>query len=398
MTGEEVIARGERYIMNTYNRLPLALVRGEGSYVWDSSGRKYLDFVTGLAVNSLGHRHPRVIEAVRTQLELLFHCSNLYWSSPQVELARLLVENSGLDKVFFCNSGAEANEGAIKLARKYARKKWGPGKFEIISMLKSFHGRTLATLAATGQEKFRRGFEPIPPGFIHVPFNDIHALETAVGPATCAVLLEPVQGEGGVYVGGKEYLKQVRRLCDDAGLLLVLDEVQCGMGRTGKLFAFQHYDIKPDIVTLAKALGGGLPIGAMLATAEVAAAFSPGDHASTFGGNPVACAAGVAVIKAILEEELTLNAARMGEYLIAKLGELKSKHPKILEVRGLGLLIGLELEAGGSAVVNSCYRRGLLVNCIGENVIRLLPPLNTTKEEVDQAVSILEEALSENGM
>ncbi|MGB9858965.1 MAG: aspartate aminotransferase family protein, partial [Moorellaceae bacterium] len=278
MTNAEIIALGEQYVMRTYGRYPIALVRGAGARVWDADGREYLDFVEGLAVNSLGHCHPRVVEAIREQAGKLLHVSNLYWIEPQVELAQMLVENSDLDKVFFCNSGAEANEAAIKLARKYAKLHKGEECYEIISMRRSFHGRTLAALAATGQEKFHRGFEPLPVGFRYVPFNDLEALREAINSRTCAVMLEPVQGEGGVYPADPDYLKAVRELCDKEGILLIFDEVQCGLGRTGYLFAYQYYGVEPDLMTLAKALAGGVPIGAMLAKEEVAAAFAPGDH------------------------------------------------------------------------------------------------------------------------
>ncbi|GAW90850.1 acetylornithine transaminase [Calderihabitans maritimus] len=402
MSNKEIIDQGRECVMNTYSRFPVTLVRGEGSRVWDADGKEYLDFVSGLAVNSLGHCHPRVVEAIQRQAETLLHCSNLYWIEPQVKLARMLVENSVFDKVFFANSGAEANEGAIKLARKYAKLKSGPEKFEIITMKQSFHGRTLATLTATGQEKFHKGFEPLPAGFKYVPFNDLDALKKAISRQTCAVMLEPIQGEGGVNVADPVYLRGVKNLCQEQGLLLIFDEVQCGMGRTGKLFAYEHYGVEPDIMTLAKALGGGVPIGALLAKEEVARAFQPGDHASTFGGNPLACAAGVAAFSALLEEDLVSNAEKVGDYFLGKLEALKERFPFVKEVRGKGLLLGMELTVPGGPVVSYCLEKGLLINCANNYVLRFLPPLNISRQEVDQVTSILEEALmhleEKNGM
>ncbi|CEP66775.1 Aminotransferase class-III [Moorella glycerini] len=395
MDNAALIALGEKYVMRTYGRYPLALVRGEGAWVWDADGREYLDFVGGLAVNSLGHCHPRVVAAIREQVGKLIHCSNLYWIEPQVELAQLLVENSALDKVFFCNSGAEANEAAIKLARKYAKEHRGPESYEIITMRRSFHGRTLATLTATGQEKFHRGFAPLPAGFKYVPFNDLASLRAAVGPRTCAVMLEPVQGEGGVYAANKDYLQAVRALCDDEGLLLIFDEVQCGLGRTGYLFAYQYYGVEPDIMTLAKALAGGVPIGAMLAKEKAAAAFGPGDHASTFGGNPLATAAGVAAFKALLEEGLVENARVLGEYFYQELERLAREFPQLTEVRGRGFLLGIEIDGPADAVVAACQERGLLINSLHGHVLRFLPPLTISKDEIDRAIAILKEALQE---
>ncbi|MBE0466356.1 MAG: acetylornithine transaminase [Candidatus Desulforudis sp.] len=398
MTQEEIIAQADRYLMRTYGRFPLALVRGEGAYVWDAAGNRYLDFVSGLAVNSLGHCHPQVVEAIRAQAGLLMHCSNLYHIEPQVRLARLLVENSALDRVFFCNSGAEAVEAAIKLARKHAKQRHGPDRFEIITALKSFHGRTLAAVTATGQPRYHQGFEPLPAGFRYVPFNDLEALRAAVGEHTCAVMLEPVQGEGGVNVAHPDYLRGVRRLCDEQGLLLILDEVQAGLGRTGRRFAHEHYGITPDILTLAKALGGGFPIGAALAREEVAAAFSPGDHASTFGGNPLACAAAEAAVGLIFADGFLEQVLRVAGHFRTRLAALQDRFPVVREVRGLGLLIGAELSAGiGKAVLGRCQERGLLINCIGEDILRFIPPLTVTETEVDAAVDILSAALAEEG-
>ncbi len=395
MTNAEIVSKGQKYVMNTYGRLPIALVRGEGSRVRDADGREYLDFVGGLAVNSLGHCHPKVVDAIREQAGKLLHCSNLYWIESQVELARLLVENSFGDKVFFCNSGAEANEGAIKLARKYAKKTFGPEKYEIISLKHSFHGRTLATLTATGQEKYQAGYEPLPAGFKYVPINDLSALAEALGPSTCAVLLEPVQGEGGVHVADFAYLQEVKKLCRKHGALLIFDEVQCGLGRTGKLFAYEHSGVEPDIMTLAKALAGGVAIGALVAREEVAQAFSPGDHASTFGGNPLATAAGAAAFSALLAEQMVENSARMGELLAAGLQEFCVKYPFAVEVRGLGLIRGLQLKVDGRPIVDKCREKGVLINCVGSDVLRFLPPLNIGQAEVEQVLQVLDDVLAE---
>jgi acetylornithine/N-succinyldiaminopimelate aminotransferase len=394
MKNQEITADGQKYVMNTYGRLNLSIVKGKGAYVWDADGKEYLDFVSGIAVNNVGHCHPKVVEAVANQAKNLFHCSNLYWIEPQVQLAKILVENSVFDKVFFCNSGAEANESAIKLARKYAKKHGGEDKYEIITMKQSFHGRTLATLTATGQEKFQKGFAPLPAGFTYAPFNDLEAVKRAVGPHTCAVMLEPVQGEGGVLPGEDAFIKGVRKLCDENNLLFIVDEVQCGLGRTGKLFAYQHYEVEPDIMTLAKALGGGAPIGAMLAKDHVAEGFQPGDHASTFGGNPLVTAAGVAALTVILEEDLVHNAATMGEYLSCKLEGLKHKFNFIKEIRGKGLLLGMECEKEVAGIISACLEKGLLLISAGPKVLRFLPPLNITFQQVDQAVGILEEVLA----
>jgi len=388
------IALGEKSIMSTYARQPLVLVRGQGTRVWDVEGREYLDFVGGIAVNSLGHCHPRVVEALKDQAQKLLHCSNLYWNIPQIQLAQLLVEHSALDKVFFCNSGAEAVEAAIKLARKYAKERLGPDKYEIITMRRSFHGRTMGALAATGQEKLHQGFAPLPPGFRYVPFNDLDSLRAALSPHTCAIMLEPVQGEGGVHVAEEDYLQGVAEICRKQGLLLIFDEIQCGLGRTGYLFAYEHYGIKPDIMTLAKALGGGVAIGAMLAKEEVARAFRPGDHASTFGGNPLATAAGAAAFKALLEEDLINRARTLGEYLYYRLEELAHKFPSlVVEVRGRGLLLGIEMRIPVAPVVEACREKGLLVNGVQGNVLRLVPPLVVSKQEIDQALCIIKEVL-----
>ncbi len=388
-----------KFIINTYNRNPDTnpiLVKGRGAQVWDEKGREYLDFVGGLAVNALGHCHPHVIDAAREQMDKIIHTSNLFYTEPQVKLAQFLVENSVADKVFFCNSGGEANEAALKLARKYSKLYVDEGRYEIVTAYNSFHGRTLATLAATGQEKFHKGFEPLIPGFRYASFNDLDSFRSQITAKTCAVMVEPIQGEGGVHVAAKEFLEGLRDLCNENKLLLIFDEVQCGTGRTGKLFAYENYVVEPDIFTLAKALGGGFPIGAMLCKEEVAAGFLPGDHASTFGGNPVACAAALAVLNEIARDDFLYGAAARGQYLVNGLQELKDKFPGLIEeVRGMGLIIGVALEKGGQNVQKGCLRRGLLINCIGDTVLRFLPPLNVAGRELDVALTILEKALEE---
>lgn len=399
MNTKEILDMGDKYVMKTYGRIPIALVRGEGARVWDSDGREYLDFVAGIAVNSLGHCHPAVVEAISAQARQLIHVSNLYYIEPQVKLAKMLVENSCGQRAFFCNSGAEANEAAIKLARKYARTHGGQEKYEIITALKSFHGRTLAAITATGQPKYQQGFDPLPQGFKYVPFNDLEALKEAIGPHTCAVMLEPVQGEGGVIPAAQEYLAGVKELCDKHGLLLIFDEVQCGLGRTGKFLAYQHYGVDPDIFTLAKALGGGFPMGAMVAKENVAAAFQPGDHASTFGGNPLACAAALAATEQLLEHGVMENAATVGEYFKNRLYEIAGLYPSLVrEVRGLGLLLGMELTIEGKDIVARCQEKGLLINCANGNVLRFIPPLIITRDEVDRAMEILREVIDSVGV
>jgi acetylornithine/N-succinyldiaminopimelate aminotransferase len=395
MNTKELMELSDQNIMGTYKRFPVVLVKGSGMQVWDSNGKVYLDFVAGIAVCSLGHSHPKVVEAIQRQAELLTHVSNLYYIEPQIRFAKLLAENSFADKVFFCNSGAEANEGAIKLARKYASEKMGSGKYEIITMKDSFHGRTLATVTATGQEKFQKGFEPLLEGFKHVSFNDIHALAEAVTDKTCGVLVEPLQGEGGIRVPSDDYLEGVRKICDERGLLMILDEVQVGMGRTGVLFAYEHSGIKPDIMTLAKALGNGFPIGALLATDKVASVFVPGTHASTFGGNPLAMAAGVATLETMLQDGILDNCRKMSTYFMQKLKTLQNRHTAIREVRGKGLIIGVEISLEGSDIVNRCMDRGLLINCTSGNVLRFVPPLILTEGDIDRAVEILDAVLLE---
>lgn len=383
------------YVMNTYNRMPVVLRKGRGVKVWGVNGKEYLDFVAGIAVNVLGHCHPRVVVAIQKQAQRLIHVSNLYYNEPQVRLAKLLVENSFADKVFFCNSGAEANEGAIKLARKYAKENMKGERYEIITALNSFHGRTLATLTATGQEKFQKGFEPLMPGFRYVEFNNLKALESAIDEKTCAVLLEPIQGEGGIRVPSPNYLKGVREICDKYGILLILDEVQTGIGRTGRLFAYEHFGIEPDIMTLAKGLGSGVPIGAVLATDKVASSFQPGSHASTFGGNPLCCAAAIATIETVIEDGFILDQCRrMGEYLLQGLNELKEEYSSIIvDIRGMGLMIGMEMAVDCLEITKDCLERGLIINCTAGNVIRFTPPLIVQKRDIDHMLDILDDVL-----
>jgi len=394
MNSQEWMQRFDRSVMGTYKRYPLVLSRGEGCRVWDLEGKEYLDCVAGIAVCSLGHSHPKVVEAIRKQAGILTHVSNLYYTEVQGLLAERLVQASFAGKVFFCNSGAEANEAAIKLARKYGNEVLG-GKNEIITMEGSFHGRTLATITATGQAKFQAGFEPLPAGFRYVPYNDLSALEAAVDGKTCAVLVEPVQAEGGVRVPDPGYLQGVREICDRKGILLILDEVQTGMGRTGTFLAHEAEGITPDIATLAKALGNGFPVGAMLATDKVAAAFAPGNHASTFGGNLLAMAAGLAVLSVLLDEGLLLRAAEAGRYFIEKLRALKEKHASIRDVRGKGLLLGVEMDREVAGILTRCSEKGLLVATAGTHVVRFVPPLVITAAEIDRAVEILDGVLEE---
>ncbi|MGZ3493142.1 MAG: acetylornithine transaminase [Thermodesulfobacteriota bacterium] len=395
MDSQTMMTLSEKYVANTYARYPVLLVRGKGTRVWDLEGEEYLDFVSGLAVCNLGHCHPKVVKAIQEQAEKLIHVSNFYYIEPQIQLASLLCKHSFADKVFFCNSGAEANEGALKLARKYAKEKIGKDRYEIITMERSFHGRTLATLTATGQEKFRKGYEPLMPGFKYVPFNDIKALRNAIDSRTCAVMLEPIQGEGGVNCPSEGYLKSLREICDEAGLLLIYDEVQVGMGRTGKLFAYEHDGIEPDMLTLAKSLAGGVPIGALLIKKGIADSFKPGDHASTFGGNPLATAAGVAAITAIIDEGMLENCQKMGAYFLSRLEEIKKKFAFVKEIRGMGLILGMELKIDGSSIVREMLKKKILINCTMGNVLRFLPPLIVTKEEIDHVIQTLEEVFEE---
>jgi predicted acetylornithine/succinylornithine family transaminase len=393
MSEKEILALANENIMNTYKRFPIVLVKGSGVKVWDANGKEYLDFASGIAVCNLGHSHPQVIAAVKEQVENLMHVSNLYYTEPQAQLAKLLVDNSFADKVFFCNSGAEANEAAIKLARKYAHENMGPDKFELITMKDSFHGRTMATITATGQEKFQFGFTPLLEGFTYAPFNDLEALEAAISDKTCGIMLEPIQGEGGVNIPDDNYLASVREICDRRGILLIIDEVQTGIGRTGKLFAYEHSGIKPDIMTLAKALGNGFPVGAMLATNRIAKAFVPGNHASTFGGNPLAMAAANATVKTMLQEGILEHCRKMGDYFLLQLKRLQQKHKIIKEVRGKGLMLAAQLNIESGDIVNECLQRGFLIISAGDRTLRFVPPLIITTQDVDQATKVLDEVM-----
>jgi predicted acetylornithine/succinylornithine family transaminase len=376
--------------------MPLTLVRGEGTRVWDESGKEYLDFTSGWAVNALGHCHPAVVGAVCEQARTLIQTSNQFYTVPQVKLAELLVENSRLDRVFFCNSGAEAVEGSVKLARRYGKLHLG-GAYRVITTFNSFHGRTLSMVAATGQAKHQEPYVPLPEGFVNVKYNDVDAIREATGPDTCAVMLEPIQGEGGVNIPDDDYLKRVRAWCDEKGILLVLDEVQTGIGRAGALFGYELYDVEPDIMALGKGLGGGVALGAFLAT-ERASVFAPGEHGSTFGGNPLACAAGYATLKFIVDEDVPGKARETGAYLLSELDKLRSKFDYIVDVRGRGLLVAVQISRDLSdAIVRACLERGLLLNPVKPDVIRLIPPLNITKNDVDEAMGILTPVLAEVG-
>jgi acetylornithine/N-succinyldiaminopimelate aminotransferase len=386
------IERADKAVMNTYGRQPLVLVKGEGCRVWDDTGKEYLDFVAGLAVCNLGHSHPDIAKAAAAQLTQLVHVSNIYYTTPMVELAEALVRLSFADRVFFANSGAEVNEGAIKLVRRYSRERFGDGRHRIICMENSFHGRTLGALSATGQSKFWQGFDPLLPGFSFVPFNDLNAVAQAVDDTVCAVMLEPIQGEGGVNLPSPDYFKGLRQLCDEKGILLILDEIQAGLGRTGKLFAYENFGITPDVMTLAKGLANGLPMGALLATEDVAAAFVPGAHASTFGAGPVVASAAKTALGLLSRAEFLSGVQEKGKFLQAKLAEFQSQFPIVREVRGLGLMWGLELTREGADVVTACRERGLLVNCTQGTVIRLLPPLVVSTQELETGLAILRES------
>jgi predicted acetylornithine/succinylornithine family transaminase len=394
LNNREIAKLTDKYVANTYARYPIALVRGKGARVWDADGKEYLDFLAGIAVNGLGHCHPAVVRAIERQAKKLLHVSNLYHIQSQAELARELCRHSFADRVFFCNSGAEANEAALKLARRYGGEHLG-GKYEILTAHNSFHGRTLATLTATGQEKVRAGYDPLPAGFRQIPFNDLGATEAAIDETkTAGILVEPIQGEGGINVADESYMRGLRELCDRRGLLLIFDEVQTGMGRTGKLFGYEHFGVQPDIMTLAKALGGGLPLGAMLAREEVAKSFGPGSHASTFGGNPLVCSAGLAVMKTLLQGGALRNCVRMGKLLAQGLERLKERFSVARAIRGKGLILGLELEMEGAKIVDACMDEGLLLNCTAYKVLRFVPPLTITAKEIERGLAILEKVLA----
>jgi acetylornithine/N-succinyldiaminopimelate aminotransferase len=394
MLTEELEHDSSKYLMQTYARLPLSIVRGQGCKVYDAEGREYLDCVAGVAVNILGHGHPDLVHAIEKQARHLIHSSNLYYSEPQVQLAKQLVDLSFGHKVFFCNSGAEANEAAIKLARKYATETFGPERCEFITMHNSFHGRTLATLTATGQSKVHKGFAPLPVGFSYATLNDLESIKSLITNRTAAILVEPIQGEGGVVVADQTFMKELRALCTERQILLILDEIQTGIGRTGTLFAYEQYGIEPDIMTLAKGLGGGVPIGACLATDQVAQAFGPGSHGSTFGGNPLACAASLAVLRVMEDSQLLEKVRTVGSYLTKGLQELQSRIPLIKDVRGVGLLQGIELSIDGKSVVQDCQTRRVLINCTMERILRFIPPLILTQKDVDQLISVLSAVLS----
>lgn len=393
LTNEEIFAKDKSDYLPVFARYNIVLDHGDGPYVYDTKGKKYIDFLAGIAVNVVGHNYKPLVDAVSQQAGKMIHCSNLYYTEVQVEAAEKLKKLSGMDKVFFGNSGAEANEGAIKLARKYATN-INPEKIQIISALHSFHGRTLATLTATGQDHYHHGFGPLPAGFDYVPYNDIQALEAKMSDKTCAVMLEAIQGEGGVHVPDPDYLPKVRALCNKYNAVLIFDEVQCGMGRTGTFFGCQQFGVKPDIVTLAKGLAGGVPIGAFMATDKVANAFHAGDHGSTFGGNPLACAAACVVLDALIDGNLMENAKEIGAYLQSKFEEYKAKYPNLIkEVRGRGLILGMELTRPGREIANECLDYGAIINCTAGNVLRFVPPLNITKAHVDELISVLDKVL-----
>jgi len=388
------IDTAEQVLAATYSRMPVVFEKGAGATLWDTEGRTYTDFLAGIAVCGLGHAHPAVQKALAEQAGKLLHVSNLFYTKPQTELGEWLTRNSFADRVFFCNSGAEANEAAIKLARKYFFDKGQKGRYRIISMEQSFHGRTMGSLSATGQAKIRKGFEPVLDGFTFVPFNDLEALRAKLDETVCAVLLEPIQGEGGIVCPDPTYLPAVRRLCDQTGTLMILDEIQTGMGRTGKLFAYEHEGAVPDIMTLAKALGNGLPIGAMLAREAVAQAFGPGAHATTFGGTPIMAAGALAVVKTIEEENIVERAARIGDYFMERLQGLQRRHERIEDIRGRGLLLGIKLNEDGAPLVKACLARGFVVNCVQGDILRLAPPLIISTGEIDALIDCLDTILS----
>jgi len=389
----DLITRGNNVIMETYKRFPMVFEKGQGCTLTDNNGKEYLDFVAGIAVNALGHCHPGLMDAMKSQMEKLVHISNLYWSEPGIELAEILTVESGLDKVFFCNSGAEACEAALKLCRVYGKQKKSKEAVEIIAMEQSFHGRTYGAISATGQKKYQANLEPLLPEIYHVPFNDIDALKAQISPKTCGIILEPIQGEGGIYPADLSYLQEVRKICDEENIVLIFDEVQTGIGRSGKLFAYQQYGVTPDVVTMAKGLGGGVPIGGIIAKNHVAEVFTPGTHASTFGGNPFVCATAKYVLETLTAPGFFNSVEKNGAYLKSKLEALKEDHPSIVEVRGMGLIIGVEVSADLSTIVAKAMEKGLLLIGAGSNAIRFVPPLIVSKVEIDQAVQIFSECL-----
>ncbi len=390
---QDIQSACREHIFNTYARLPVVFTQGKGCLLRDEGGKEYLDFLAGIAVCNLGHCHPEITRAICGQADTLVHVSNIFYTAPQVELAGELTRLSFAGKVFFANSGAEANEAAIKLARKYSRDKYGPGRFHVVAMKNSFHGRTLATLSATGQEKVHKGFEPLVEGFSFAEFNSPAAVEAAVTEKTCAVLVEPIQGEGGIAIPSPGYLAGLKAFCEEKDLVLIFDEVQTGMGRTGTLFAYEHEGTAPDVMTLAKALGNGLPIGAMLASEKVAGAFTPGAHASTFGGTPLVAAAALRTLQLISQPAFLAGVRSSGSYLMERLEGLRSGHPVVREVRGRGLMVGMELSEPGQKIVEQCLDRGLVINCTHESVLRFVPPLIAGREEIDRCVDILDDVL-----
>jgi len=386
MNKNKVIENYNSYVIPNYSRNPIVIAKGNGVYVWDTDGKRYLDLFSGWAVSSLGHCHPQVTKAIQEQAATLVHVPNTFYSEPQGRLAGYISKNSFNGQCFFCNSGAEANEAAIKLARIHGSKK---GKYKIITMKDSFHGRTLATVTATAQPKYHNGFAPLIEGFAYAPFNNLRAVEDVIDDKTCGIMLETIQGEGGINVADKDYMEGLRKICDDNDILLILDEVQCGMGRTGKYFAYQHYGITPDIMTLAKSLGNGTAVGAMVTSKEIAKSLVPGSHASTFGGNPLACAASAAVFEVIESEGLLDNATKMGNYSFEQIGNMAKELDVIKEVRGIGLMIGIDLKIPAAEVVKECMEGGLLLNCTHDTVIRFMPQLNVKREHIDEGLGIL---------
>ena len=391
MNTQDVIAMFNQYVIGNYGRLPRVITKGEGNWLWDMDGNRILDMFPGWAVSGIGHCHPKVVEAIRKQAGDLLHMDNTFYNIPQGQLAKLLSERAFGGKCFFCNSGAEANEAALKLARKHTPKE----KYKFITAERSFHGRTFAAVTATAQPKYHDGFLPMLPGFIYVPYNDIDALHEAFTEEVAAVMIEPIQGEGGIHEATPEYMQTIRDLCDEYGAMMILDEVQTGLGRTGRWFGYQHYEVTPDIITLAKALGGGVAIGAMMARPEIAASLVPGTHASTFGGNPLACAAAIAVIEAIEEGNLLDHTIKMGDYTRKKLEAMKDKYPVIDHLRGKGLMIGIQLTTPGAKIVSRCLEKGLRVNCTQDSVLRFMPSMIVTADEIDKALAILDEVLGE---
>ena len=389
MNTAETISQFGKYVIANYGRMPTVITKGAGSIVWDADGKEYIDMFPGWAVSGIGHCHPKVVEAIRKQAGELIHMDNTFYNQPQGELAQMLSERSFGGQCFFCNSGAEAVEAALKLARRHTAKE----KYVIISAEGGFHGRTIGAVTATAQPKYHQGFLPLVPGFQYVPYNDIDAIKAAFNEEVAAVIIEPIQGEGGIQIGQTEYLETIRQLCDKYGSVAIWDEVQTGMGRTGKWFAHQHCGIEPDIMTIAKSLGGGIAIGGIVARPEVAASLVPGTHASTFGGNPLACAAAIATIEAIESENMLGNTVQMGQYAVEKLGRLQETHQLIKKIRGVGLMIGIELAQSGADIVTACWEKGLRINCTQQNVLRFMPAMNVMAELIDRAIAILDEVL-----